>query len=57
VTEIVLLGDSDSDRFVAENVMARAAARWARAGRTISVAWAEDGQDFNDMIQSGEDGK
>ena len=29
--------------------LARAAARYARAGRTVLVAWAPEGRDFNDI--------
>lgn len=47
--EILLLADGDSDRFVVECSIARAAARWAMPGRTIRDAWPDDGGDFNDM--------
>lgn len=51
VTEVLRLGDGDSDRFTAEQVMARANARWARPGRTQRTAWAPEGSDFNDILQ------
>lgn len=49
--EIVILGDGDSDRFTTEMAIRRAAARWARPGRTVSVAWPGDGVDFNDVLR------
>jgi hypothetical protein len=51
VSEIVLLGDGDSDRFATENVLRRFSARWARADRAIRAAWAAPGLDFNDMLR------
>lgn len=50
VAEIVCLGDSDSDRFTAEQVHFRAQARWQQPGRTFQSVWAPDGMDFNDII-------
>lgn len=50
-TEVLRLGDGDSDRFTAEQVMARADARWARSGRVQRTAWAPEGQDFNDVLR------
>lgn len=47
LTLITLLGDGDSDRFTTGHVLARAAARWARPGRTIKAAWPGPGKDFN----------
>ena len=52
INDIVLLGDGDSERVLTENAMRRAAKRWAAKGRTIRVAWANQGQDFNDMLMS-----
>lgn len=49
VVDVLLLADGDSDRFVVECSIARAAARWARPGRTVRDAWPEEGGDFNDM--------
>lgn len=49
VTEITLLGDGDSDRFSTEQVLRRAAARFAAPGRTIKAAWPGAGKDFNDL--------
>jgi hypothetical protein len=51
VTDLVLLGDSTSDQFTTNCAMARAAARYARAGRTVRVAWAPDGKDFDDLLR------
>lgn len=51
VTELVLLGDGDSDPFTTRLAMARGKARYARAGLTVAVAMAEPGRDFNDMLQ------
>ena len=50
VEEVVRLGDGDSDRFTAEQVMARANARWAKPGRRQFDAWAPEGQDYNDIL-------
>lgn len=49
VSEVVILGDGDSDRFTTHCHLERAARRWARPGRRIRIAWADDGADFNDM--------
>ncbi|MFT0892938.1 CHC2 zinc finger domain-containing protein [Pseudochelatococcus sp. G4_1912] len=51
VTDVVLLGDGDSDRCLTENTLRRAAQRFAAPGRTIRLAWARDGLDFNDMLR------
>lgn len=51
-TEIVLLGDGDSDRFTTRNTLLRFAGRWQRPGVSIRAAWAEDGSDFNDMLRA-----
>ncbi|WP_298981533.1 CHC2 zinc finger domain-containing protein [uncultured Roseibium sp.] len=51
VTDVLRLGDGDSDRFTAEQVMLRASARWSRPGRTQRTAWAPEGVDFNDILQ------
>jgi hypothetical protein len=50
VTEVILLGDGDSERFATEQHLLRAAARWARPGRVIRIAWAGDGLDFNTVL-------
>jgi hypothetical protein len=52
VTDLVLLGDSTSDPFETRNAMARAAARYGRPGRTVRVAWAPDGVDFDDLLRT-----
>ncbi|MBI1202564.1 MAG: DNA primase [Rhodopseudomonas sp.] len=51
VRRLVLLGDSTSDRFSTQCVMARAGDRYMRAGREIVVAWAPDGSDFDDLLR------
>jgi hypothetical protein len=53
VTDVVLLGDGDSDRFTTHCALARGAARLARPGRTVRLAWAPEGMDFNDEIRRG----
>ncbi|MCX2722597.1 CHC2 zinc finger domain-containing protein [Roseibium salinum] len=50
VEEVVRLGDGDSDRFTAEQVMKRAHARWDRPGRRQFDAWAPEGRDYNDLL-------
>jgi hypothetical protein len=51
VTDLVLLGDSTSDRFTTHCALSRATARYARDGRTVRVAWAPEGQDFDDLLR------
>lgn len=51
VERLVLLGDSTSDRFSTEQVLRRASARYARPGRAVVVAWAPEGQDFDDVLR------
>ncbi|MDN3719449.1 hypothetical protein QW131_10085 [Roseibium salinum] len=53
VEEVVRLGDGDSDRFTAEQVMKRAHARWDRPGRRQFDAWAPEGRDYNDLLMGG----
>jgi len=53
VEELILLGDGDSEPVLTQYAMARAARRCARIGRTIRIAFAPDGQDFNDVLRSG----
>ena len=57
VDDIVLLGDGDSDRFTTHCALARAARRFrlnseamTRLHRTVRVAWAPEGMDFNDVL-------
>lgn len=50
ITELVLLGDGDSDPFLTRNALTRAKARHAREDRAVRVRFAPDGLDFNDMI-------
>jgi CHC2 zinc finger len=51
VRDLVLLGDGDSDRFLTQCFIARAAKRFAREGRAVRVAWAPPGCDFNDVLR------
>jgi hypothetical protein len=50
VTELILLGDGDSDPVLTEHAMTRAARRYQREGRTIRIAFAPEGKDFNDVL-------
>lgn len=54
VRRVWLLGDGDSDRFTTAAALARAAARFRAAAPDleVSIAWAPDGQDFNDVLRS-----
>lgn len=54
VRELVILADADSDRFVTECAIARAAIRASSAGRLVRVAWPPAGMDFNDVLRAGE---
>jgi hypothetical protein len=51
VERLVLLGDSTSDPFTTQCVMARAAKRYARDGRAVVCAWAPAGNDFDDLLR------
>ena len=51
VADLLLLGDSTSDLFTTRLAMARAATRYARPGRTVRIAWAPDGTDFDDLLR------
>jgi len=51
VVELVLLGDSTSDRFLTETTLERAAARYARRGRKVRFVWSPAGKDFDDVLQ------
>ncbi len=51
VEELVLLGDGDSEPVLTDNAMTRAARRYARPGRTIRIAFAPAGKDFNDVLR------
>jgi hypothetical protein len=53
VTELILLGDGDSDRLLTEHATTRAARRYLRDGRSIRIAFAPAGQDFNDVLLEG----
>lgn len=49
VVDLVLLGDSTSDEFTTRLALCRAAARYARPGLAVRVAWAPAGADFDDL--------
>jgi hypothetical protein len=51
-TDVVLLGDGDSDRFTTEAALTRAARRAMRLnpGTRAAIAWAPAGADFNDVL-------
>ncbi len=51
VEELILLGDGDSEQLLTKCAMERAARRYARVGRTIRIAFAPAGLDFNDVLQ------
>jgi hypothetical protein len=51
VSDLILLGDGDSDPFLTQHSLERAKARYARAGRRIAIAMAPAGRDFNDLIK------
>jgi hypothetical protein len=52
VDELILLGDGDSEPLLTECAMERAARRYAKDGRTIRIAFAPAGKDFNDVLRS-----
>lgn len=52
IRDVIILGDGDSEPFLTRCAMARAAARFWPGGRTVRVAWAPDGQDFNDLLRA-----
>jgi hypothetical protein len=54
VRRVLLLGDGDSDRFTTATALTRAAARFRAAAPdlAVAIAWAPDGQDFNDVLRS-----
>ena len=53
VSEIVLLGDGDSEPVLTRHAMTRAARRFRAPGRTIRCAFAPTGLDFNDLLRAG----
>ncbi|KQU77729.1 hypothetical protein ASD12_18185 [Mesorhizobium sp. Root102] len=48
---LILLGDSDSDRFTTQAAMLRARNRFELTGHDAVIDWAPDGQDFNDVLR------
>lgn len=51
VSELILLGDGDSEPVLTEYAMTRAARRYAKDGRVIRIAFAPAGLDFNDVLR------
>jgi hypothetical protein len=53
ITDLVLLGDGDSDPFLTRHALTRASARLtaARPDLRVRVRFAPDGYDFNDLLQ------
>lgn len=51
VDDVILLGDTTSDPFTTRCALARATRRYAREGRTVRVAWAPEGVDFDDILR------
>jgi len=52
-SEIVILGDGDSEPFMTHQAILRAAIRWDMPGRKISTPFADAGKDFNEMLMEG----
>ena len=50
VTELILLGDGDSDGWTTHRALDRGALRHARHGRVVRKAMAPDGGDINDVL-------
>jgi putative DNA primase/helicase len=48
--QVVIIGDTTSDRFTTECSIARAVARWSRPGRRVVVAWQPEGRDFDELF-------
>ncbi|NJO54713.1 MAG: hypothetical protein HC829_07615, partial [Bacteroidales bacterium] len=56
VTDLVLLGDGDSDPFTTRLALERSCRRNARRGRTCRPAFAPEGTDFNDLMMTSPPG-
>lgn len=52
VTDVVLLGDGDSEPFLTQQTLERARRRYGRPGRRVAIAMAPEGRDFNDLIEA-----
>ena len=52
-SEILLLGDGDSDPAMTRARMDCAAWRFTNMGFATRIAWADQGKDFNDMVRPG----
>lgn len=51
VSEIILLGDGNTDAGHTRDALIRAAIRYSQPNRTIRIAWAPAGYDFNDVLR------
>ncbi|WP_296584250.1 CHC2 zinc finger domain-containing protein [Xanthobacter sp.] len=51
VSDLLLLGDGDSEPVATQWAIERAMRRHAREGRKVAVAWAPPGRDFNDVLR------
>lgn len=49
---VILLGDADSDAFTTQAAMQRAVKRIAAPGLDVSIDWAPDGMDWNDVARA-----
>lgn len=50
---VMLLGDGDSDPHFTRAMLTRATLRYQALGLTVRVIFAEEGKDFNDMLNEG----
>jgi len=55
VSDLLLLGDGDSEPLLTQHAMTRAARRYSCPGRTIRIVFAPAGMDFNDLLQSDDE--
>jgi hypothetical protein len=51
-SDVLLLGDGDSDRFSTQCALSRAQERFMAQGAAVRCAWAPDGADFNDELRA-----
>jgi len=50
VTDVVILGDGDSDKFATRAHLLTAARRFRSEGRGVTISMAPDGHDWNDVL-------
>lgn len=55
ISDLVILGDGDSDSFTTRCALARGCVRFERPGRRVAVAMAPDGSDYNDIWRATRD--